>query len=180
MSFSKSRKGLWMVLMKLAQTAYTPCNISISNQMTKNITIGLIRFSHDNSDILLYLQQNITCIHKHNLTIIVIPRHKTYRRYETTAECTNTTTNKLRLELQCYWPVWVWCWQWEPLQFWGQVHLYWLIPSTQVPPFWQGLLAHSLTSVGIGEIVTITTARLVVYSRVYTSTAVWSSLYMLK
>lgn len=50
-----------------------------------------------------------------------------------------------------YWPVWVWCWQWEPLQFWGQVHLYWLTPSTQVPPFWQGLLAHSLTSVGVGE-----------------------------
>lgn len=50
-----------------------------------------------------------------------------------------------------YWPVWVWCWQWEPLQFWGQVHLYWLRPSTQVPPFWQGLLAHSLISVDVGE-----------------------------
>lgn len=31
------------------------------------------------------------------------------------------------------------------------MHLYWLTPSTQVPPFWQGLLAHSLISVGIEE-----------------------------
>lgn len=46
-----------------------------------------------------------------------------------------------------YWPVWVWCWQWDPLHLWGQVHLYWLTPSTQVPPFWQGLLAHSLMTV---------------------------------
>lgn len=29
--------------------------------------------------------------------------------------------------------------------------MYWLTPSTQVPPFWQGLLAHSLISVGLGE-----------------------------
>lgn len=43
-------------------------------------------------------------------------------------------------------PVWVWCWQWDPLHLWGQMHLYWLTPSTQVPPFWQGLLAHSLMS----------------------------------
>lgn len=44
-------------------------------------------------------------------------------------------------------PVWVWCWQWDPLHLWGQMHLYWLTPSTQVPPFWQGLLAHSLATV---------------------------------
>lgn len=46
-----------------------------------------------------------------------------------------------------YPPVWVWCWHWDPLHLWGQMHLYWLTPSTQVPPFWQGLRAHSLMTV---------------------------------
>lgn len=59
---------------------------------------------------------------------------------------TNKQKNKSKT-MVLYRPVWVWCWQWAPLHLWGQVHLYWLSPSTQVPPFWQGLLAHLLMTV---------------------------------
>lgn len=43
-------------------------------------------------------------------------------------------------------PVCAWYWQAAPVHCWGQRHLYWFSPSRHVPPFWQGLLEHSLIS----------------------------------
>lgn len=43
-------------------------------------------------------------------------------------------------------PVCAWYWQVAPVHCWGQRHLYWFSPSRHVPPFWQGLLEHSLIS----------------------------------